>query len=654
MALPVASLLRSVRPASATGPFGWHRRPAPNSNLPEPESDLRRLYIRGVAVAAILCSLVYLMWRTLFTVDLAVPWASIPLLVLEIHAAVGLVLFTFSLWDVDSRPQPGPIVEGEHRIAVLIPTYNEGAEVLMPTIAAAVAMRLEHETWVLDDGERPEIAELASDLGARYLARTDHSHAKAGNVNNALRHLDVDLVAILDADHVASPDFLVRTLGYFSDPKVALVQTPQDFYNVDSFEHDGTAAERAQFHEQALFYRVIQPGKNRWAGAFWCGTGAVVRLSALRAVGGVATETITEDIHTTIRFHRAGWHTVYHNEVLARGLAASDAETYQAQRLRWGTGAMQLLRRESPLTVPGLTLGQRLTYATTLLGWFDAWRTLGYLLMPVVVVATGVVPIAADPAVFFPAFLVTFGLQQLAMRMLSRGYHRPVLSVIFELVRMTPNLVATLGLFTRRRAPFVVTPKGRTGDGRTAVHAPTLLVWVAALSAVTAGWFLLTISGLTPVRYAVPWAAYAAMVWLIVNAALVGIAIRRVRALRYAHERRASVRFELDIDGELEDEPARVRDLSLTGARVEMRHAVVGTAPMLEVRLGGTAISLRTHVRSYRGEPNEPGVYGLEFAPGQHAALAALALALFATRIVPGASMETVEQGLQVTPAMAA
>ena len=113
-----------------------------------------------------------------------------------------------------------------------------------------------------------------------------------------------------------------------------------------------------------------------------------------------ATETITEDIHTTIRFHRRGWRTVYHNEVLVRGLAASDAATYSLQRLRWGTGAMQVLRIENPLVVPGLSIRQRLAYAATLLGWFDAWRSLGYLLLPVVVLLTGAVPIRAEPWTF--------------------------------------------------------------------------------------------------------------------------------------------------------------------------------------------------------------------------------------------------------------
>src|SRR5690606_31970248 len=117
---------------------------------------------------------------------------------------------------------------------VVIPTYNEGPEILVPTIAAAAALEPAHETWVLDDGERPEIEELARSLGVRDLARPTHEHAKAGNLNHALGVIDAVLMAVLDADHVAAPEFLRATLGYFADPRVALVQTPQDFYNVTS------------------------------------------------------------------------------------------------------------------------------------------------------------------------------------------------------------------------------------------------------------------------------------------------------------------------------------------------------------------------------------------------------------------------------------
>ena len=543
--------------AHDTSVIGWLRPTIPGRGLPTPESPIRQWTIRSIAVLALTVTVVYLVWRAGWTLALDVWWVSVPLLAFEVHAALGLALFTFSLWDIDRRPATRDATTIPGRVAVLVPTYNEGLEVLTPTVAAAVAMRLDHETWVLDDGARADVERLAIELGARYLARPTHEHAKAGNLNHALGVIDADYIAVLDADHVASPDFLVRTLGYFDDPRLALVQTPQDFYNVDSFEHEGGGVNRAvtdsarseRFHEQALFYRILQPGKNRWGGAFWCGTGAVVRVAALREVGGVATDTITEDIHTTIRLHRRGWRTVYHNEVLARGLAASDAATYQLQRHRWGTGAMQVLRNENPMIVAGLNLGQRLSYASTLLGWFDAWRSLAYLILPIVVIATGAVPIRAEPATFAVAFATTFILGQLSLRVLSRGCHRPILSILFEFVRMTPQLLATITLLTNRRAAFAVSPKGRTGDGRRPNRVPRPLVAVLVASVGATAWYTATLLGATSSVYGNAWAVHAAFGWMLVNVSLVGLAIRRIRSSHYAAERRASVRFETNSAG---------------------------------------------------------------------------------------------------------
>ncbi len=615
----------------------------PGRDLPAPEARSRVWSVRAIAVVALTVTAAYLVWRGTSTLALNVWWVSIPLYVMEIHAAIGLGLFTFSLWDVDRRPAVREVRSTRAKVAVLIPTFNEDLEVLMPTIAAALEMRVRHDTWVLDDGDRPEVEQLARELGARYLARPTHEHAKAGNLNHALTIVKADLIAVLDADHVASPEFLTHTLGYFDDPGVALVQTPQEFYNLESFEHEGggvTTAEpldgaaSARFHEQVLFYRVLQPGKNRWGGAFWCGTGAVVRVSALRDVGGVATDTITEDIHTTIRLHRKGWRTVYHNEVLARGLAASDAATYQLQRHRWGTGAMQVLRRENPLFASGLTLPQRLTYATTLLGWFDAWRSLGYLLLPIIVIATGAVPINADALTFMLFFGATFVLGQLSLRVLSRGCHRPVLSILFEFVRMTPNLLATLTLFTNRRAAFRVTPKGRTGDGRHVAHVPTLLTAVLALTLVSIVWYVATLLGFTPVTYAIPWAVHAAFAWMVVNVGLVWLAIHRIRATRFAAERRSSVRFATDFGGRVDGVEAWVRDLSLTGARLEVPDAsVIAPTAWLVVDTGpGGALELQGVARTSWTDRVGRTMVGFEFAEGQYPARARLALALFGAR----------------------
>ncbi|HEY3523413.1 MAG TPA: glycosyltransferase, partial [Candidatus Limnocylindrales bacterium] len=235
---PRAGFSRAARVPSPPSPvaiashsLGWLRPHAPSSAIPAPESRLRSWTIRGLALSALAVTIVYLVWRATATLDPTAPVLSILLLVLEIHAALGLALFTFGLWDIDTRPNVASVATAPGRVAVLIPTYNEAPEILLPTVAAAVAMRLPHETWVLDDGNRPEVERLAAELGARYVARATHEHAKAGNINHALGLVEADYVAILDADHVASPDLLAHTLGYFADPTVALVQTPQDFYN---------------------------------------------------------------------------------------------------------------------------------------------------------------------------------------------------------------------------------------------------------------------------------------------------------------------------------------------------------------------------------------------------------------------------------------
>jgi cellulose synthase (UDP-forming) len=621
----------------------------PGGELPAPESRRRKLVMRGVALVAVAVSLAYLTWRLFFTIDLSSWWVSLPFIALEIHALLSLGLFTFSLWEIDLKSAWRPVDTTTMRVAVLVPTYNESREILLPTIASAVGLKPAHETWVLDDGNRPEVAELARELGAQYLAREERTDAKAGNINHALSIIDADLIAVLDADHVATPNFLRNTLGYFDDPKVALVQTPQDFYNLESFEHGATTAHswesRPLYHEQQLFYRAIQPGKNRWAAPFWCGTGAVLRVAALREVDGVATGSVTEDIHTTIRLHRRGWQTVYHNEVLARGLAAETAEQFQLQRLRWGTGAMQVLRQENPLFGPDLTLSQRLAYASTLLGWFEAWRSLGYLLIPIAVLFTGGVPVRAPFALFAVAFMVTFTLQQTALRLLSRSYHRPILPVVFDLVRMTPNLLATLTLLRPAQRPFRVTPKGRQTDSRARIGPPRLLLALTALSVAAAVWFLLTIAGLTPLSYDDPRFAYGAAFWLTINGALLLIACGRANSQRYGPERRSGVRLETALAGTLDGRPCAIHELSITGAQVSL----AGRLPPLDSdKRHGLAVSLLDEtlglgvvIRWQRPSSADQTLVGVEFVERQTAKQARLFLALLNGQILlaPEASL---------------
>ena len=612
------------RPPGPIAPFR-------DGTLPPPETRARKLLIRGVALTSLLVTAAYLGWRLDGTIALAWWWVAIPLFVVELHNALGLLLYTVALWSVDATP-PTAAASRPWRIAVLIPTYDEPVEVLLPTIAASVALEPRHETWVLDDGRREEVRQLAGRLGARYLTRPDRAHAKAGNLNHALGVVVADLVAVLDADHVPTAEFLKATLPYFEDPRIAFVQTPQDFYNLESFEHE-RRRDGQIFNEESVFYRVIAPAKNRWSAPFWCGTCAVLRTAALRSVRGVATESVTEDIHTTIRMYRAGWSGAYHNEVLARGLAPADAAAYLLQRHRWARGAMQVLRRENPLFGPGLRLPQRLAFLTTLYGWFDSWRTLAYIVIPLAVVLTGAVPIAAPGVIFAPFFLTTLVLQFVALRLLARGHYPPLLSVLFEMLRMPAVLPATLAIVAPdRHVSFQVTPKGRHPAGRVRMPVPRLLSALAAGSAGGLVWFTATLAGWTPVQYRVPWAAVGAAIFTAANLALLLAAIGRIRSSRFSGNRRVSVRLPLTVPARLEGQPCSIQDLSVTGARAVVAPGAVGLdgpAATLTLVLASERFELGCEVR--RRTPGQGGSVelGLAFDEGQEAIVARLAVAVF-------------------------
>ncbi|GIG28548.1 glycosyltransferase [Cellulomonas marina] len=569
---------RAATPARMAEGVLQLQRPAADA-WPAPEPLARRSYVRGAALLGVVASVGYLLWRVTSTLDGATLWLGVPLLLLEVHAFLSLLLFAHDLWDVDRRPDPADIAPEQHRdpaelrVALLVPTYDEPRSILLPTIAAAVAARHPHETWVLDDGDRPWLRELAAGLGARYRSRSHGAHAKAGNINEALDEVQGDLVAIIDADHVVTAGFLEALLPYFADARTALVQSPQEFYNDSSFEHVRRPDGRF-FADQEMFYRAILAGRNRWGAAFWCGTGAMVRVEALREVGGVATDSVTEDIQTTLRLHRKGWRSVHHNEVVARGLAADGPEAFFVQRRRWGAGAMQVLRRDNPLLGPGLSLHQRLSYLSTLLGWFDSWRTVGLVLLPILTVLSGGVPIAAAWAPFLVAFVVSFALQRLALSALSRGRAPLLHATFFEFVRLPATLAATAAIFTSGPRSFAVTPKAARAE-RARAQTPVVLTALITASVAAVFWYVAQLAGLLPVHREITWVDHAAVAWVALNAAFLVAARRRITRLDFAGNRRSAWRFptgELRVPATTAGGELRVDllDLSITGARIRV------------------------------------------------------------------------------------
>src|SRR5262249_36620899 len=200
-------------------------------------------------------------------------------------------------------------------------------EILERTLRAARAMDYPRlAIHVLDDGYRDEVRELALQLGAHYL-RGPREHAKAGNLNAALAQTRGDLVAIFDTDHIPTRTFLRETVPPFEDPDVGVVQTPHVFRNPDIFQRAFHLEGRIP-NEADLFNRGIQPARDTWGGAFFVGSGAVFRREALESIGGFQLLSITEDIHTCMHMHGAGWRSGFVDKTLAVGLAAEGLSSY--------------------------------------------------------------------------------------------------------------------------------------------------------------------------------------------------------------------------------------------------------------------------------------------------------------------------------------
>jgi cellulose synthase (UDP-forming) len=223
----------------------------------------------------------YVVWRWLYSVNWSAWWVAVPLVVAETYSLIDSLLFGLTMWRLKDRGEP-PTAPPDRTVDVVIATYNEPIELVMQTARAAKAITYPHRTWILDDGNRPEMRAAAEAEGVEWMTRSADwesmpRHAKAGNLNNALMSLEGEFLLILDADQVPMPEILDRTLGYFEDEKMALVQTPQWFVNVPDSDPLGSQA--------PLFYGPIQQGKDGWNAAFFCGSNAVIRREALMHLG---------------------------------------------------------------------------------------------------------------------------------------------------------------------------------------------------------------------------------------------------------------------------------------------------------------------------------------------------------------------------------
>jgi cellulose synthase/poly-beta-1,6-N-acetylglucosamine synthase-like glycosyltransferase len=459
-------------------------------------------------------------------------------------------------------------------IDVLICSYNEERAILERTIVGALAMdHPNFRVWMLDDSRRDWLKALCAELGCRYLSRPDNAHAKAGNINHALRRLaalpePAEFVSILDADFVPTPQFLKRAMGLFRDPVVGVVQTPQHFVNPDPIQIN-LGATKFWPDEQRYFFDIVLPAKDAWSAAFCCGTSSIIRMRPLIEIGGFPTDSVTEDYLLSLRLKEKGFSTAYLNEPLTYGLAPEGLKEYITQRSRWCLGFMQIARgRSGPFSTRStLAFFDRLSLIEVFLNWTAVYisRAIG-LVIPPLSLAFNLHPFQASLPDLAGRFLPFWLWSGLTMHWLSGGRVVPILSDVSQIIVMPQILKAVaFGLVRPQGQKFAVTAKGgdrNRGFVEWRVLRPFVCLIALSMIAVLSAFYVK--NGADDIRYSSPALAWT---WynLIVLVVLCFVCIERPRkraAERYASRESVSIRMSRGA------QLMQLADLSITGARI--------------------------------------------------------------------------------------
>ncbi len=441
-----------------------------------PQAPLARI------IASVCCvgfALRYLAWRwsvPLPSGGLAQQlWAWSFLLVETLATISGAMVVAFMSRSLDRSAEAdafSTMALVEAPTDVFICTYNEGPEILERTIIGAT--RIHHpdlRVWVLDDGARPWVQDMAEELGALYVSRVKGKHAKAGNVNNGLQYaLKIgrrpEFMLLIDADFVPGQMILKRTLPLFHAADVGIVQTPQHFFNPDPVQAN-LLATRSWPDEQRFFFNVLLPCKDAWGAAFCCGTSAVFRVAALEQAGGMAVETVTEDMLTSFKLGEYGWRTIFLNERLSLGLAPEGLSEYISQRARWCLGTIQQIYTRWGFFGRGrISLINRISCLDSVMYWSVSFQFRWFaLLAPLLYWWFGISTFAATPGELL-WWLAPSVLASMTFMAVTAGNRvMPVLTDVSQLLCSTAVLASVAHALVRPFGhAFKVTAKGLSTD----------------------------------------------------------------------------------------------------------------------------------------------------------------------------------------------
>lgn len=402
----------------------------------------------------IFTSTIYIIWRTVRTLPFEFGWFSIFcglfLLIVEIMGFFEMIVHFQQLSD--------PLVLGETPelevdeypdVDIFISTYNEPEDLLFKTINACLNMDYPDKSkvhiYLCDDGNRDEMGVLARKLGVTHLVRDTHKHAKAGNLNHAMKMTSSPYIVTFDADMIPRRHFLMRTLPYFvRDQKIGFIQTPQTFYNPDLFQYN-LYSEKSTPNEQDYFYRDVQVMRNRSNSVIYGGTNTILSREALEAAGGFFVGVITEDFATGMMIQAKGFKSFAIDEGLAVGMAPEDLKSLINQRRRWARGCIQTGKKINLLFVQGLDWRQKVSYLTSITYWLSPFKQLAYVMAPILYALFGVIVVKTSILEVAIFWLPMYLFNNYTLKQLSDGIRNTHLTNVYEMI-LFPSLLPSVFL----------------------------------------------------------------------------------------------------------------------------------------------------------------------------------------------------------------
>lgn len=355
------------------------------------------------------------------------------------------------------------------KVSVHVPCYAEPPEIVIETLNALSKLDYpNYEVIVIDNNTRdPNLWKPLQWHCARLGERFRFFHvdgikgAKAGALNYIAPHVapDAALIACIDSDYVAEPDFLRRLVGFFDDPQMGFVQTSHDYRSWEDRPY-----QNACYWEYLPFYKQSLPALSEWTSSYTVGTMCVVRRQALEDAGGWAEWCLTEDSELAIRMHALGYRSVTLPDTFGRGLIPETFADYKKQRFRWTAGPAQQLKRHYRLLLPGLSAGR--SRMTNQQRYFELvhcasgipliFSLLSSVVMPLLtlhlVSSVNIVPI---PTVFLPVFTAVmtaqFAFTWLEYRLVGASLKEMLLGSIAGMaLQHTKEVAAVAGFFSRK------------------------------------------------------------------------------------------------------------------------------------------------------------------------------------------------------------